>query len=86
MLQTYKAQLNGSQLTWIDMPPEPIAHSNVLIVLEKAEPTLPTASKAPSDAYNAFMRAKGCLGTSTSAQIDAELAQMRSEWDRPLGF
>jgi hypothetical protein len=84
MLQTYKAQLNGTQLTWIDPPPEPIAHSNVLIVLEKAEPS--TATKAPSDAYNAFMRAQGCLGTATRAQIDAELASMRSEWDRPLGF
>jgi hypothetical protein len=84
MLQTYKAQLNGSQLTWIDPPPEPIEHSNVLIVLEKAEQ--PAAAKLPSDAYNAFMRAKGCLGTSSRAQIDAELAQMRSEWDRPLGF
>jgi hypothetical protein len=84
MLQTYKAQLNGSQLTWIDPPPEPISHSNVLIVLESAE--LPGTPKAPSQAYNTFMRAKGCLGTSTRAQIDAELAQMRSEWDRPLGF
>jgi hypothetical protein len=84
MLQTYKAQLNGSQLTWIDPPPEPIEHSNVLIVVERAE--LSTTAKTPSDAYNAFMRAQGCLGTATRAQIDAELAQMRSEWDRPLGF
>jgi hypothetical protein len=84
MLQTYKAQLNGSQLTWIDLPPEPIERSNVLIVVERAE--LSAAVKAPSEAYNAFMRAQGCLGTSSRAQIDAELAQMRGEWDRPLGF
>jgi hypothetical protein len=84
MLQTDEAQLNGSQPTWICMPPEPIEHSNVLIVLERAE--LPAAAKPPAEAYNAFMRAKGCLGTSSRAQIDAELAQMRSEWDRPLGF
>lgn len=75
MLQTYKAQLNGSQLTWIDPPPETMEHSNVLIVVERAE--LSAASKAPPDAYNAFMRAQGCLGTATRAQIDAELAQMR---------
>ncbi len=75
---------NSCMLTWIDPPPEPIEHSNVLIVVERAEPSI--AVKTPSDAYNAFMRAKGCLGTSTRAQIDTELAQMRSEWDRPLGF
>jgi len=83
MLHSYQAQLNGSQLIWIDPPPASAMHRRVLVVVEDAEPLVPVVTPA-SAAYAAFMQAQGCLGTASRAEIDAELAALRSEWDRPL--
>ena len=84
MLNSYQAELNGSQLIWIDQPPKRVEHRRVLVVIEDAEPLSP--NPMPVDAYTAFMRAQGCLGQASRTQIDADLAAMRSEWDdRPLG-
>jgi hypothetical protein len=86
MLHSYQAELNGSQLIWIDQPPASVERRRVLVVLEEAA-HMPTTqpSSAPIDAYTAFMRAQGCLGKASREQIDAELAALRDEWDRPLG-
>lgn len=84
MLNSYQAELNGSNLIWIDQPPKPTEHRRVLVVMEETEP--PLAKTASVDAYSAFMRAQGCLGKATREEIDAHLAAMRSEWDdRPWG-
>jgi hypothetical protein len=84
MLHSYQAELNGSQLIWIDQPPEPVEHRRVLVVVEDMGQPMP-AEKASSAAQSAFMRAQGCLSASARADIDAQLSGMRSEWDRPLG-
>lgn len=89
MLHSYQAELNGSQLIWIDQPPLPIEHRRVLVVVEDTAPILTHNAEAPGtsiDAYTAFVHARGCLGKADRAQIDAELAAMRGEWDRPLGW
>lgn len=85
MLHSYQAELNGSQLSWIGEPPAPVEHRRVLVVVEDAAEVLTTSNQA-IDAYSAFMRAKGCLGKANRTQIDAELAALRDEWDRPLGL
>jgi hypothetical protein len=90
---SYQAELNGSQLRWIDEPPAMVDHRRVLVVLEGAAP-LPVARTAQVDQptpatvelLTAFMRAEGCLGTIPRVQLDAELSAMRDEWDRPLGL
>ena len=90
MLHSYQAELNGSQLIWIDQPPARVEHRRVLVVVEDAAHIVTNHAQqqpsAPIDAYTAFMRAKGCLGKASRAQIDAELAALRDEWDRPLGL
>ena len=45
MLQSYSAEINGSQLVWLDVPPVLLAHQRVLVVVEEtaaAEPKAPT--------------------------------------------
>lgn len=89
MLHSYQAELHGSQLIWIDQPPVPVEHRRVLVVVDDMAPILTHNAEAlgtPTDAYTAFVRAKGCLGKADRAQIDAELAALRGEWDRPLGL
>ena len=89
MLHSYQAELNGSQLIWIDQPPVPVEHRRVLVVVEDTAQILTHNAAAPDtsiDAYTAFVRARGCLGKADRAQIDAELAALRGEWDRPLGL
>jgi hypothetical protein len=84
MLNSYQAELNGSQLIWIDQPPRLVEHRRVLVVMEDVVP-VSAEVVTPADAYTAFIRAQGCLGQATRAQIDAQLVEMRSEWDdRPL--
>ena len=85
MLNSYQAEINGSQLIWIDQPPKPVQHRRVLVVMEDVQPVLNKSTPGEA-AYNAFLRAQGCLGKASREQIDAQLAAMRSEWDdRPLG-
>jgi hypothetical protein len=64
-----------------------VERRRVLVVVEDAAAQMPTTqlSSAPIDAYTAFMRAQGCLGKTSREQIDADLAALRDEWDRPLG-
>ena len=84
MLQTYQAQVNGSQLIWIDQPPAPLAHERVLIVVERATPAA-ASQPAQNDAYGIFMSSEGCLGHTSRAEIDAQLAGMRAEWNAREG-
>lgn len=85
MLNSYQAEINGSQLIWIDQPPEPVEHRRVLVVMEDIA-SAPAKNPPTNSAYIAFMRAQRCLGKASREQIDAQLAAMRSEWDcRPAG-
>jgi hypothetical protein len=85
MLQTYKAQLEGSQLTWLGQPPALSQRHEVIVVVDTS--ALETsAQNAPSDAYSLFEKLSGALGQASRADIDAQLAAMRAEWDRPLGM
>ena len=38
MLRSYSAELNGSQLVWLEKPPEQLAHQRVLVVVEDLKP------------------------------------------------
>lgn len=46
MLQSYSAEINGSQLVWLDAPPTPLTHQRVLVVVEEA-PAAESAAPAP---------------------------------------
>lgn len=82
MLHTYQAQIHGTQLIWIDPPAAPLAHERVLIVVERAEPTVSAVLKQAlsPDAYGIFMASEGCLGQATRQEVDAQLLAMRDEW------
>ena len=84
MLQTYKAQLEGTQLIWVDAPPTLAQRHEVIVVIDSNALNM-AAENAPSDAYSLFDQLSGALGHATRADIDAQLAAMRAEWDRPLG-
>ena len=38
MLRSYSAELNGSQLIWLEKPPEQSAHQRLLVVVEDSKP------------------------------------------------
>lgn len=37
MLRSFSAEINGTQLVWLDAPPEPLVKQRVLVVLESTQ-------------------------------------------------
>lgn len=82
MLHSYQAELNGSQLIWIDQPPAPLAHQRVVVVVEAQ--TLDAAPAAQR--VQGFRLARGCMGRANREQVLAGLDGLREDWARdPLG-
>ena len=83
MLHSYQAELNGTQLIWIDTPPARLAHQRVVVVVEDSESAgMPTAAQ---DRIKSFESARGCLGHRGLAgrdQLLAELSALREDWSR----
>lgn len=83
MLHSYQAELNGSQLIWIDQPPQPLAHQRVVVVVETVNPPAPQAKPTRVEG---FLRARGCMGHASREQVLAGLDSLREDWERnPLG-
>jgi hypothetical protein len=80
MLQTYQAELNGSQLIWLDEPPHAVTRERVLVVMER--PALDGQDKAAVDHVRAFEQARGCLGSARREGVLQQLEQLRGDWDR----
>jgi hypothetical protein len=80
MLQTYQAELNGSQLIWLDEPPQSPTRERVLVVMER--PALVGQIRAAADHSQAFLQARGCLGSLRREDVLKQLDQLRSDWDR----
>jgi hypothetical protein len=82
MLHSYQAELNGSQLIWIDQPPAPLLHQRVVVVIEAQ-----ALDATPVDArVQGFRKARGCMGRASREQVLAGLTSLREDWDRdPLG-
>ncbi len=78
MLQTYRAELSGSQLIWIDQPPVPATPRRVVVVVEDEH--LP-ALKA-TDVGQAFLQARGCLGHAAREDVLSRLDALREDWSR----
>jgi hypothetical protein len=72
MLQTYNAEINGSQLTWLDTPPQMLSHQRVVITLASSKPTA-----QPSHRYD-FSDLVGRLKWRGDAV--AEQRAIRNEW------
>lgn len=82
MLHSYQAELNGSQLIWIDQPPAPLAHQRVVVVVEAQ--TLDAAPAAQR--VQGLRAARGCMGRASREQVLAGLDSLREDWARdPLG-
>ena len=78
MLQTYQAELQGSQLIWLDEPPVALARERVVVILERSEPAAPTTA-SPNHAQ-AFAQARGCLGKSARETVLQQLELLRQDW------
>jgi hypothetical protein len=72
MLQTYNAEINGSQLTWLDTPPQMLSHQRVRITLADSKPTA-----QPTHRYD-FSDLVGRLKWRGDAV--AEQRAIRNEW------
>ena len=84
MLYSYQAQLNGTQLIWIDTPPVKLERQNVVVVIEHPESSHTTAVLQNRSA--GFARARGCLGHHGVVGRDrllADLSAMREDWSHP---
>ncbi len=80
MLQTYQAELNGSQLIWLEEPPVSQTRERVLVVMER--PARDDTADAAIDYSKAFTQARGCMGASRRVDVLHELDQLRSDWER----
>jgi hypothetical protein len=82
MLHSYQAELNGSQLIWIDQPPAPLLHQRVVVVVEaQVLDTTPVAAR-----LQGFRKARGCMGRASRELVLAGLDSLREDWERdPLG-
>jgi hypothetical protein len=81
MLHSFQAQLNGSQLIWIDQPPMPLLHQRVLVVVEDVSGHA-LAVKPVANPVQGFLNARGCLGKSTRQDVLAGLDKVRDDWNR----
>ena len=81
MLHSFQAQLNGSQLIWIDKPPMPLMHKRVLVVVEDVGGQAITAN-AVANPVQGFLNARGCMGKSARQDVLNDLKKMRDDWNR----
>jgi hypothetical protein len=79
MLRSYQAELNGSQLVWIDQPPAPLQHQRVLVVIEADRMV---AAQPTTDHVQGFLDARGCMGSLSREQVLAGLTSLREDWAR----
>lgn len=78
MLKSYTAIYKHGYLDWLnDVPPQ---QENVQVIVTFIESSTP--KKSLTQAQNILHQAWGCIEIPcTIAQIDADIAQMRSEWE-----
>ncbi len=82
MLHRYRAELNGSQLVWIDQPPIPLQHQRVVVIIEAQALDAPPGAER----VQGFRNARGCMGRANREQVLAGLNRFRRDWERdPLG-
>lgn len=75
MLHSYSAELNGTQLIWLDQPPQPLIHKRVLVVMEEALDHEVTARR--SSRYN-FAHLAGRLQWDGDAVVAQR--ELRDAW------
>jgi hypothetical protein len=86
MLHSYQAQLNGSQLIWIDQPPPAHMHQRVVVVVQAQEKEQGTQAGSVPERVQRFRTARGCMGRAAREQVLAGLDSLREDWTRnPLG-
>jgi hypothetical protein len=76
MLRSYTAQLQGSQVIWIDTPPPAQAQSQrVVVVIEE-----PSAASSRTHVSALLARARGSLGQLSRERVLSQLATLREDW------
>jgi hypothetical protein len=85
MLQTYHAEITGTQLQWLDTPPASVNRQRVLIVFDTAFEAETSAkhvnSVLPASSVSAFKAARGSLTGLTRESVLADIAASRKDWD-----
>lgn len=80
MLKSYEAVYHNGHLHWLGMPPpREIEKRHVMVVVDLEK----KADKPSPDIRQLLVQTRGCLKPlRTIDDIDKDVAQMRSEWDR----
>jgi hypothetical protein len=80
MLKSYEAVYQNGHLHWLGMPPpREIEKRHVLVVVDLDKQT----DKPATDIHQLLAKTRGCIKPlATVDEIDHDIAQMRSEWDR----
>ncbi len=84
MLKSYEAVLEHNQLVhWLSpAPPKHATKVRIVIVMEEVSPP-PLVSENPLNHREVLQRTRGAWGRGkTIEEVDAEIHQMRSEWER----
>ncbi len=82
MLKSYEAILERNQsVRWLtSAPPRHATDIRIIIVMEETHPVSPISS---SSSREILRRTRGAWGRGkTIEEVDAEIRQMRSEWER----
>jgi hypothetical protein len=82
MLKSYEAILERNQsVRWLTpAPPRHATETRIIIVMEEDHSLLPVS---PSSSREVLRRTRGAWGRGkTIEEVDAEIRQMRSEWER----
>jgi hypothetical protein len=71
MLKSYSAQINGSQLIWIDAPPHNLKRQPVLVVIDNNAPVEPAANTYDVSDLVGRLAWRGNAAAAQRAQRDA---------------
>jgi hypothetical protein len=79
MLKSYEAVYHNGHLHWLGMPPpQAIEKHHVMVVVDLEKEAKPT-----TDIRQLLAKTRGCLKPLRSLdEIDQNITEMRSEWDR----
>ena len=80
MLKSYEAVYHNGHLHWLGMPPpKEIEKRHVMVVVDLEK----VAKKTTGNLHQLLAQTRGCLKPLRKIDdIDTEMAEMRSEWDR----
>lgn len=87
MLKSYEAIYSHGQLHWLNQaPPDESGEKRVLVILDVSESITEQAIAGKSDIHKLLQQTRGIMGKNkTCDELDDELRDLRSGWDKTWG-